>query len=217
MQDFEAAIERVVAGLEHKTHIMNEQERKEVACHESGHALVAGLLPNADPVAKLSIVPRGRGALGYTMQMPTEDRYLLTTDKLQGRIAVMLGGRAAEKVVFGTITTGASDDIQRATELARRMVTEFGMSDKLGSVRYVGQQLQYLGSASSGEGETSPRTREVIDEEVQRIVTEQYERAKALLANHRLALDGLTRALLERESLDGSAVQQALEVKLVTA
>ena len=217
MQDFEAAIERVVAGLEHKTHIMNEQERKEVAYHESGHALVADLLPHADPVAKISIVPRGRGALGYTMQMPTEDRYLLTTDELQDRIAVMLGGRAAEKVVFGAITTGASDDIQHATELARRMVTEFGMSDKLGSVRYVGQQLLYLGGASSGEdGQLSPRTREVIDEEVQRIVTEQYERAQALLADHRPALDSLTAALLERETLEGSAVKQALAGEPVT-
>ena len=218
ISDFEAAIERVVAGLEHKTHIMNEQERKEVACHESGHALVAELLPNADPVAKISIVPHGRGALGYTMQMPTEDRYLLTIDELQDRIAVMLGGRAAEKVVFSVITTGASDDIQRATELARRMVTEFGMSEKLGSVRYAGQQLQYLGSAGSGDdGQLSPRTREIIDEEVQRIVTEQYERAKGLLADHRLALDSLTVALIERETLEGSAVKQALDGKLVTA
>jgi cell division protease FtsH len=151
------------------------------------------------------------------MQMPTEDRYLLTTDELQDRIAVMLGGRAAEKVVFGAITTGASDDIQHATELARRMVTEFGMSDKLGSVRYVGQQLLYLGGASSGEdGQLSPRTREVIDEEVQRIVTEQYERAQALLADHRPALDSLTAALLERETLEGSAVKQALAGEPVT-
>src|SRR5271157_729568 len=156
MTDFEAAIERVVAGMEKKSRVMNEQERTEVAYHESGHALVAGLVPHADPVAKISIVPRGQGALGYTMQMPTEDRYLLTIDELYDRIAVMLGGRAAEKVAVGTISTGASDDIQRATELARRMVTEFGMSEKLGTVRYVGQQLQYMGGMAQENDQISP-------------------------------------------------------------
>jgi len=211
MTDFEAAIERVVAGLEKKTRVMNEQERTEVAYHESGHALVAGLVPHADPVAKISIVPRGRGALGFTMQMPTEDRYLLTMDELYDRIAVMLGGRAAEKVAVGTISTGASDDIQRATELARRMVTEFGMSEKLGTVRYAGQQLQYLGGLSGEDNQISPETKRTIDTEVQRIVGEQYERAQSLLTEHRTALESLTRQLLQRESLDGSAVKQALE------
>src|SRR5271157_5684343 len=148
LDDFEAAIERVIAGSEKKSRVMNEQERTTVAFHESGHALVAELLPHGEPVSKISIVPHSRGALGYTMQMPTEDRYLLTIDELKDRIAVMLGGRAAELVEFATISTGASDDIMRATELARRMVTEFGMSEKLGSVRYAGQQLQYLGDRS---------------------------------------------------------------------
>jgi cell division protease FtsH len=141
LPDFEAAIERVVAGLEKKSRVMNEQERQTVAYHESGHALVALLTPNGDPVSKISIIPRSRGALGYTMQMPTEDRYLLTLDELLDKIAVMLGGRAAEMVVFGTLSTGARDDILRASELARRMVTEYGMSEQLGSVRYAGQQL----------------------------------------------------------------------------
>ncbi|HMB24379.1 MAG TPA: ATP-dependent zinc metalloprotease FtsH, partial [Anaerolineales bacterium] len=149
IQDFDAAIERVVAGLEKKSRIMNEQERTTVAYHESGHALVAELVPHADPVAKVSIVPHGRGALGYTMQMPTEDRYLLTCEELEDRLAVMLGGRAAEQVAFGLISTGASDDIQRASELARRMVMEFGMSEKLGTVRYSTQQYQFLSGDSS--------------------------------------------------------------------
>jgi cell division protease FtsH len=210
LADFEAAIERVVAGLEKKSRIMNEQERTTVAYHESGHALVAGLVPHGDPVSKVSIVPHSRGALGYTMQMPTEDRYLLTVDELQDHIAVMLGGRAAEKVVFNLISTGASDDITRATELARRMVTEFGMSDKLGSVRYAGQQLQYLGGAIEDNSPISPQTREVIDAEVRRIVTEQYERAQALLKEHQAALETLTRQLLAQETVDGSAVKQAL-------
>jgi cell division protease FtsH len=210
IKDFEAAIERIVAGLERKTRVMNEHERRQVAYHECGHALIAALVPRGDPVAKISIVPRGRGALGYTMQMPTEDRYLLTVAELTDRIAVMLGGRAAEKVQFDTISTGASDDIQRATELARSMVTEFGMSDKLGSVRYAGKQLQYLGGAVGDDGQLSPHTRQVIDAEVQRIVTEQYDRSRSLLAEHRSALETLAQALLKSETLDGSAVKEAL-------
>jgi cell division protease FtsH len=208
MQDFEAAIERVVAGLEKKSRVMNEQERTAVAYHESGHALVAELLPHADPVAKVSIVPRGRGALGYTMQMPTEDRYLLTQEELEDRITVMLGGRAAEQVVFGMISTGASDDIHRASELARRMVTEFGMSEKLGTVRYATQQYQFLSGETSASA--SPETLRIIDEEVKRIISEQYKRAQELLNKHRDALEGLTQQLLETETVDGAAVKQAL-------
>jgi cell division protease FtsH len=208
--DFEAAMERIIAGLEHRTRVMNEQERRAVACHECGHALVAQLVPHGDPVSKVSIVPRSRGALGYTLQMPTEDRYLLTREELQDRLAVMLGGRAAEIITFKTISTGASDDIQRATELARRMVLEFGMSDKLGSVRYAGQQLQYLGGTVQ-EAQLGPQTQATIDGEVQRIVTSQYERAQALLAAHRAALDSLTEQLLTMETLDGSVVRQAAQ------
>ncbi len=214
LADFEAAIERVVAGLEKRSRVMNEAERKTVAYHESGHALVAALVPHGDPVSKISIVPRTRGALGYTMQMPTEDRYLLTQDELQDRIAVMLGGRAAEKIVCNQISTGASDDILRATELARRMVTEFGMSEKLGSVRYAGQQLQYLGGAVEDSGNVSQDTRQVIDGEVQRFVTEQYERAQGLLRAHRDALEKLTQQLLQQETVDGGAVKRALEETL---
>jgi cell division protease FtsH len=214
LKDFEAAMERAVAGLEKKSRVMNEQERESVAYHESGHALIAGLLPHADPVSKISIVPRTRGALGYTMQTPTEDRYLLSKEELQDRIAVMLGGRAAEKVTFNTVTTGASDDIQRATELARRMITEFGMSEKLGSVRYAGQQFQYLGGAIEDNSQISQETRKVVDEETQRIVTEQYERAQELLRKNRGALQGLSQSLLRHESLDGSAVREALRASL---
>jgi len=211
LDDFETAIERVIAGSEKKSRVMNEQERTTVAYHESGHALVAELVPHGEPVSKISIVPHSRGALGYTMQMPTEDRYLLSIDELKVRIAVMLGGRAAEVVEFGTISTGASDDIQRATELARRMVTEFGMSEKLGSVRYAGQQLQYLGGAVEDNSLISPETRQLIDGEVQRLVTEQYERAQALLKDHRAALDTLAQQLLKQETVSGSVVKEALE------
>jgi len=210
MEDFEAAIERIVAGSEKRTRVMNEKERTTVAYHEIGHAVVAQLMPNAEPVAKISIVPRSRGALGYTMQMPTEDRYLMTREELEDRIAVMLGGRAAEQIIIGTISTGASDDINRATELARRMVTEFGMSEKLGSVRYAGQQLQYLNGAVRDNGQVSPETQEIIDGEIQRIITAQYERAQELITGRLPAMHDLAKTLLKVENLDGSAVREAL-------
>jgi cell division protease FtsH len=212
--DFEAAMERVVAGLEKRTRVMNERERRAVAYHECGHALVGQLVPHGDPVSKVSIVPRTRGALGYTLQMPTEDRYLLTVEELEDRLAVMLGGRAAEQTALGTISTGATDDIQKATELARRMVTEFGMSEKLGSVRYAGPQLQYLGGAMGESPNMSPRTQDTIDSEVQRIVADQYARAQALLASHRPALESLTEQLLKSETLPGSAVREAIDLSV---
>jgi cell division protease FtsH len=208
--DFQAAMERVVGGLEQRGRVMNPKERETVAWHECGHAVVATLVASGDPVSKVSIIPRSRGALGYTMQMPKEDRYLLSVEELEAQIAVMMGGRAAEQLVLGTISTGAVDDIQRATELARRMVTEFGMSEKLGSVRYAGQRLQYLGGAVEDGSNTSAATRETIDAEVRRIVGEQFERATALLAAHRDALGRLSADLLKAESLDGSAVREAL-------
>jgi cell division protease FtsH len=208
--DFEAAMERVVAGLEKRTRVMNERERRAVACHECGHALVAQLVPHGDPVSKVSIVPRSRGALGYTLQMPAEDRYLLTVEELQDRLAVMLAGRAAEQVVFGTISTGATDDIQRATELARRMVTEFGMSARLGSVRYAAPQLLYLGGAQPGLSQASPLTQQVIDDEVQQLIDTQYLRSQRLLTEHRAALSTVTEELLKSETLDGSVIRQAL-------
>jgi cell division protease FtsH len=211
LNDFEAAIERVIAGSEKKSRVMNEQERTRVAYHESGHALVAELVPHGEPVSKISIVPHSRGALGYTIQTPTEDRYLLSTEELEDRVAVMLGGRAGEIVQFGTISTGASDDIMRATELARRMVTEFGMSEKLGSVRYAGQQLQYLGGSVEDNSQLSPETRQVIDSEVRLIVTEQYTRAQALLKEHQAAHKTLAQQLLKQETVNGSEVKAALE------
>jgi cell division protease FtsH len=208
--DFEAAMERVIAGLEKRTRVMSERERRAVACHESGHALVAHLVPHGDPVSKVSIVPRSRGALGYTLQMPAEDRYLLTVEELDDRLAVMLGGRAAEKLVFGTVSTGANDDLQHATDLARRMVTEFGMSERLGSVRYAGPQLQYL--AGIGDlSQVSPHTRDAIDTEMQRIIGAQLDRAEQLLADHRDALNWLTGELLKCETVDGSVVKAALD------
>ncbi len=210
LNDFEVAMERIVAGLENRTRVMNEQERRTVAFHECGHALMAHLVSHGDPVSKISIVPRSRGALGYTLQMPKEDRYLLTVEELEDRLAVMLGGRAAELIVFRTISTGASDDIQRATELARRMVAEYGMSEKLGSVRYAGQQLRYLAGPLSEDSQLSPQTQDAIDGEVQRIIGAQYERAQQLLMVHRAVLEELATQLLAKETLDGAVVRQAL-------
>ena len=210
LKDFEEAIERVIAGSEKKSRVMNKKERTTVAYHESGHALVAELVPHGQPVSKISIVPHSRGALGYTMQTPTEDRYLLTTEELQDRIAVMLGGRAAELVEFQEISTGASDDIEKATDLARRMITEFGMSEKLGSVRYAGQQLQYLGSSVEDTSQLSPGTRELVDREVQRLVTEQYDRAQEILKTHQPALAELANKLLEHETIDGATIKGVL-------
>jgi cell division protease FtsH len=208
--DFEAAMERVLGGLEQRSRVMNPKERETVAHHECGHAIVASLVPTGDPVSKMSIIPRSRGSLGYTMQMPKEDRYLLSREELEDQIAVMMGGRAAEHVMLGTVSTGAVDDIQRATQLAKRMVTEFGMSEKLGSVRYAGQRLQYLGAAVAEGSDASAATQETIDAEVRRIVGEQFERAATLVAAHRDALSGLSAELLKAESLDGSAVRAAL-------
>ena len=161
--DFEAAMERVVGGLEQRSRVMNPRERQTVAVHECGHALVASLVPTGDPVSKISIIPRSRGALGYTLQMPVEDRHLRSVEELEDQLAVMLGGRAAERVVLGTVSTGAVDDIDRATQLARRMVTEFGLSDTLGSIRYAGQRLQYLGSPVDTGSDCSATTRDCVD------------------------------------------------------
>jgi cell division protease FtsH len=208
--DFEAAIERVVGVLERRSRVMNARERETVAYHECGHALVASLVPKGDPVAKISIIPRTRGALGYTMQMPKEDRYLLSREELEDQLASMMGGRASEQLMLGTISTGAVDDIQRATQLARRMVTEFGMSDTLGPVRYAGQRLQYLAGTLEEAADISAETKDRIDAEVQRIVEGQLDRAQALLSSHREALMRLATKLLELESLDGSAVRAVL-------
>ncbi len=210
IRDFEAAIERVVAGLEQRTKMLNEEVKRAVAYHEAGHALVAQLVPKADPVSKISIVPRSRGSLGYTMQMPEEDRYLVKKEELLDRIAVMMGGRAAETIIYNEISTGAADDINRATELARRMVTEWGMSEKLGWVRYAGQGLQYLGGVMDDNASLSPETRELIDNEVKRIVSEQVERAQSILTEHREALEMLTEELIRCETVDGSAVAAAV-------
>jgi cell division protease FtsH len=211
MVDFDEAIERVVAGSERRTMILNEKEKRSVAVHESGHALVASLLPGSDPVHKVSIVPRGR-ALGYTMQRPIEDRYLLSEGELQARLAGLLGGRVAEALVFGEVSTGAADDLSRATDLARRMVTEYGMSPKLGPVRLASPpNTVYLGYNQSLDARVSPQAAGQVDAETKKIVEDAVTRAWELLDAYRPALDRMAELLLEKETLDAEEVTAILD------
>ena len=203
MKDFDEAIDRVIAGLE-KKRVMSDKERRIVAYHESGHAIVATSLPGLDPVHKISIVARGFGALGYTMQLPLEDRYLMTRRDLHSQLAVLLGGRSAEEIAFGEISTGAQNDLQRATDIARAMVTEFGMSDALGAVNYNGHKRnQFLETPFFQErGNYAEETALKIDLEVKRILTEAHDEARRILREHRPELDTLSERLLIKEVVE---------------
>jgi cell division protease FtsH len=203
MDDFTVAVERLVAGIEKRSRILSPKERKTVAYHEMGHALVASALPGADPVHKVSIIPRGMGALGYTMQRPTEDRFLIERGELINRIAVLMGGRAAEEIVFGEVSTGAADDLDRATDIARQMVTRFGMSETLGQRVYEPQRQSYLGDAVIGTRpkDYSDETNREIDLAVRKLIDEAYAKAKATLNACRDDLDRGTAMLLEKETI----------------
>ncbi len=218
MDDFTLAIERIVAGIERRSRLMNEDERRRVAYHELGHALVALSIPGMDPVHKVSIIPRGVGALGYTLQRPTEDRFLLTERDLKGRMAVLLGGRAAEDLVFGEISTGAQDDLMRATEIARGMVTRYGMTEKLGEVAYETETSRFLGLPIEGGGRRfSEETAREIDLAVKELVREAHERAKAILAERRAELDRLAAELLKRETLGPEDLPKPVQARNDTA
>jgi cell division protease FtsH len=211
MRDFESAIDRVIAGLE-KKRVMSTKEREIVAYHESGHAIVATVLPGLDPVHKISIVQRGFGALGYTMQLPLEDRYLLQRSDLHSQLAVLLGGRTAEEIALGEISTGAQNDLQRATDMARAMVTEWGMSDTLGAVNYDGnKRARFLDIPMPQErGLYSENTAETIDAEIKRIVTDAHQKARDILNAHRAKLESVTRRLLEVEVMEGDELRTLL-------
>jgi cell division protease FtsH len=210
MEDFEDSIERVVAGLEKRNRLMNEDEKNVVAHHEAGHALVACLVPGADPVRKVSMIPRGEAALGYTMQMPTEDRYLLRKGELMDRLAVMLGGRCAEEVVFQEISTGAQNDLQKASELAREMVTEFGMSEALGPLSY-SRRNGRAGLPEFGlQRPWSERTARQIDEALRALVEAAHDRAQELLTAHKDALLALASALREKEVIGEDKLREIL-------
>jgi cell division protease FtsH len=211
MPEFEEAVERVMAGLEKKNRLINPEERKIVAYHELGHALVALSLPGTDPVQKISIIPRGIAALGYTMQVPTEDRFLMRKTELLNKIATLLGGRASEELVFGDISTGAHNDLSKATDIARSMVKEYGMSSKVGQV-YFSQEKRplFLESGMSSTAEYSDATSEVIDEEIKTILDEQYEKALEILRGKREILDKGAAVLLEREKIDGEELKSLM-------
>ena len=205
MADFTNAVERMVAGLEKRNRLLNPKEREIVAYHEMGHALVAVSLPGADTVHKVSIIPRGVGALGYIIQRPIEDRFLMTREELENKMAVLLGGRAAELIVFGHLSTGAADDLRRVTDIARAMVTRYGMSERLGSVAYDRDPRNFMTGSElplpQREQDYSPGTAATIDNEVRDIVHSAMERALTILREKRDVLERSARRLLKKETL----------------
>lgn len=214
MEEFEEAIDRVVAGLEKKKRVMSKREKEIVAYHETGHALMAELLETTDPVHKISIIPRGIAALGYTLQLPTEDRYLMTRQELLDRLCVLLGGRVAEEIVFEEISTGAQNDLARATDIAKSMVKEYGMSEKLGHMTFEKERRPLfldINPSFGGGKDYSEATAKEIDGEVRRIVEESYTRVKTLLTEKREALEKVARTLLDKESIDGEELRAMLK------
>ena len=210
MSDFNNAVERMVAGLEKRNRLLNPKEREIVAYHEMGHALVALSLPGTDPVHKVSIIPRGVGALGYTIQRPIEDRFLMTKEELEDKMAVLLGGRAAELIVFGHLSTGAADDLRRVTDIARSMVTRYGMSERLGSVAYERDPGSFLAgpdrSFPGRERDYAEDTAAAVDREVKSIIDQVFQRTQAILTTRRPILDRAAKKLLEKETLEQSDI-----------
>jgi len=203
-EDFEKAVEKIMTGLEKKSRVMNPDERRVIAYHEAGHAIVAAFTKGSDPVQKVSIVPRGFGALGFTLQVPVEDRYIVTEDKLLGEIDVLMGGRAAEELVFKQVSTGASNDITRATDIARKMITDYGMSDRYRNVALTKRGTGMIGpSAEPVMGrEYGEETQRYIDETVAETVSRRYATAKGVLTERLDLLNKLAEELLEKESVD---------------
>jgi len=209
--DFDEAIDRVVAGLAKKNRVMNAQEKEIVAFHESGHAIVAESVEHADPVHKISIIPRGIAALGYTQQQPTEDRYLMTRSELLDRLAVLLGGRVAEELVFKETSTGAQNDLQRVTDIARSMVTEYGMSDRLGLVTYERPRQPTFLPENFAPGKTySEEKAGQIDEEISQVIEEAHQRVREILSDHRDILDELAHLLSQKEVVQGEELRKML-------
>jgi cell division protease FtsH len=208
MAEFSDAVERIIGGLEKKNRLINPRERETVAYHELGHAVVALSLPGTDPVHKISIIPRGVAALGYTMQVPTEDRFLMSKTELLNKIATLLGGRAAEELVYGDISTGAHNDLAKATEIAKSMVKEYGMSSKVGQVYFARpKKAQFMDWGGMNEEEYSQSTAELIDAEITQIIKEQYAKALALLKGKRSVLDKAAKVLLEKEKIEGEELK----------
>ena len=213
-EEFEEAADRLTAGIERRSHVLSDNERNIVAHHEAGHAIVAALVPHADPVHKVTIIPRALGSLGFTMQLPIEDRSMQSKAELEDRLAVLLGGRSAEELIFGEITTGAHNDIERATQIARHMVYEFGMSERVGPLSFVGADGgRYIRGADPFAGRGVPiseATAELLDAEVAALVSTAHTRARELLGTHRAGLERLAILLRHRETLDGEELKRAL-------
>jgi cell division protease FtsH len=218
MHDFNEAIDRLVAGLE-KKRVMNTKEREIVAYHESGHAIVASVLPNMDPVHKISIVARGFGALGYTMQLPLEERYLMQKGDLLNQMAILLGGRAAEEIAIGEISTGAQNDLQRVSDLARSMVTEWGMSERLGTINFdPPRRGRFLDLGMPIErGLYSDDTARMIDDEVKQLIAGAHNEARRILREHREVLERVTRRLLEKEVMEGDELRELMAARPAAA
>ena len=213
ISELQEAVERVIAGLEKKNRVLNKMEKERVAYHETGHALVALSTPGADTVQKISIIPRGIAALGYTLQLPTEDRFLMTKTELENKVAVLLGGRIAEELIFGEASTGAQNDLVKATDIAKSMVKAYGMSDKLGTITLERErQPQFVQIQISQEkGDYSEETAREIDCEIRRIIDEQYERVKRLLGEKKAALQEGAKLLLEREVISGAELKAIMD------
>src|SRR3990172_1049492 len=212
MPEFEEAIDRIMAGLEKKKRLMNKKEKEIVAHHESGHALIACSIPHADPVRKISMIPRGIGAMGYTLQKPTEDRYLMTKAELLDRIAILLGGRVSEEIIFNEISTGAQNDLEKATEIAKMMVKEYGMSEKMGLVTFEqGDRPLFLGGGFAAKKEYSEETAREIDLEIKKIVDGSFHRVKTLLTEKKEILQGMAKTLMEKEVIEGEELKILLE------
>jgi cell division protease FtsH len=211
MDDLEEAIDRVLAGLQKKARVISAKEKEIVAYHESGHALVASSLPNADPVHKISIIPRGIAALGYTLQLPTGDRYLLTRSELLDRLAVLVGGRCAEELIFHEVSTGAQDDLMKATDMARRMVAEYGMSERLGPVSFEHKRRPFfLPEGLPTSREYAEETARAIDQEVKGLLDEACEKARKILQRKQETLHRLAKILLDREVIEARELQEIL-------
>lgn len=216
ISEFEEAIDRVIAGPERKSRMISEKEKKMIAYHESGHTLVAKYTPESDPVHKVSIIPRGP-ALGYTLQLPTEDRYLTTRTELLDKLAVLLGGRAAEELIFSELTTGAHNDLSKGTDLVQKMICEFGMSERLGPITFRKKEEElFLGKDLARDRHYSEKTAQIIDEEVSRIVIAAKDRAYKILQENKKKLDNLAQALIEREVLSGEEIDNVINNKPLT-
>ena len=212
MVNFEEATDRIIAGVRRKGIIISEEVRERIAYHESGHALLGRILPKADPVHKISIIPRGDGSLGFTLQLPLEDKYIVSEEELKDKLVTLFGGRAAEELVFNDLTTGAYDDLKQATKLAKRMVVEYGMSEKLGPISLAREHVDvFLGEEIVKSNEHSEALSSLVDSEIRSLISKSYEKAKSLLAQNRSILDRLASAVLEREIIGGNDLEKLFD------